>query len=69
MNTKVIPAYELESTNTIKLSPIAIGELLYKCNADQLESAVCELVRLTKLHQSKARVNSCLTILRQGEYS
>ena len=65
MQTKIIPANEVTSSNTLRLTPVAIGELLYKCNDDQLESAIAELLRLTEAYMPIARVDRCLEILNQ----
>ena len=53
MKIKIIPAYESESSNTLRLTPKQIAILLDKCNLDTLQKVLEEYIDITTIYKPK----------------
>ena len=64
MKIKIVPAYEPESSNTIRLTPHQIAVLLNKCNLDMLETVMSEFIGLTKMYKPEIIVKNRIKTIR-----
>lgn len=70
MKSKIIPARENESSVTIRLTPVKIGELLGKVKPEDYETLANAFVQLVRINQphNEAVINSFIAKIEKARH-